>query len=169
MPLGLHENFPKNVHSIEGFRTNVPTKQLQKKLLRIVHEVNREDFTFEEVTNPTVPKGTIVFEFGLANECNFSYIDEEELKKALIFINKNRLELLDFFCSIRYYKINGNKKTPLKFDYFLLRTVFGKEVLEFQVYHERGPRYISPQDLVVFIVNKLNKAQRKKILKVIND
>ena len=169
MTLGLHDNFPINVHLVEGFKATVSAKRLQEKLLRTLHELNRGKFTFEEVANPTVPRGTVLFEFGLAKDGGFSYLNEEELKVSLAFLNRERLEVLDFFCSIRYYKSNGDKKTPLKFDYFFFRTVFGKELLEVQVYHERGPRYVSPADLVGFIVNKLNMMQSKKVLKAVAD
>jgi len=167
--LGLHDNFPINVHLVEGFNATVSTKRLQEKLLRTLHELNRAKFTFEEIANPTIPRGTVLFEFGLAKDGGFSYLNEEELKTSLAFLNRERLEVLDFFCSIRYYKSNGDKKTPLKFDYFFFRTVFGKELLEVQVYHERGPRYVSPADLVGFIVNKLNMMQSKKVLKAVAD
>ena len=169
MTLGLHDNFPINVHLVEGFNATVSTKRLQEKLLRTLHELNRAKFTFEEIANPTIPRGTVLFEFGLAKDGGFSYLNEEELKTSLAFLNRERLEVLDFFCSIRYYKSNGDKKTPLKFDYFFFRTVFGKELLEVQVYHERGPRYVSPADLVGFIVNKLNMMQSKKVLKAVAD
>ena len=169
MTLGLLDNFPINVHLVEGFKTTVSAKRLQEKLLRTLHELNHGEFTFEEVTNPTVPHGTVLFEFGLAKDGGFSYLNEEELKASLTFLNRERLEVLDFFCSIRYYKINGGKKTPLKFDYFFFRTVFGKELLEVRVYHERGPRYVSPADFVGFIVNKLNMMQSKKVLKTLAD
>ena len=169
MTLGFHDNFPINVHLVEGFKATVSAKRLQEKLLRTLHELNRGKFTFEEVANPTVPRGTVLFEFGLAKDGGFSYLNEEELKTSLAFLNRERLEVLDFFCSIRYYKSNGDKKTPLKFDYFFFRTVFGKELLEVQVYHERGPRYVSPADLVGFIVNKLNMMQSKKVLKAVAD
>jgi hypothetical protein len=33
-----------------------------------------------------------------------------------------------------------------------------------QVFHERGPRYVSPEDVTAFIVSKLNAGQRRKIL-----
>ena len=169
MKLGLHDNFPVNVHLVEGFNTTVSAKRLQEKLLRTLNELNRGEFTFEEVANPTVPQGTVLFEFGIAKDGGFIYLNEEELKASLAFLNRERLEVLDFFCSIRYYKINGDKKTPLKFDYFFFRTVFGKELLEVQVYHERGPRYVSPADLVGFIANKLNMMQSKKVLKALAD
>ena len=97
----------------------------------------------------------------------FNYIDAEELKKAMDFLVKERLGALDFFCSIRYYKVTGEARTALKFDYYMLRTLFSKELFEVQVFHERGPRYISPEELTTFIFNKINEksSRNKKILK----
>ncbi|MCL5950025.1 MAG: hypothetical protein M1490_06065, partial [Candidatus Bathyarchaeota archaeon] len=127
----------------------------------------RKEFTFEEVTNPTVPQGKVIFEFGLAESGNFNYIDDEELEKTLNFLAKERLHSMDFFCSIRYYKGIGEKKTPLKFDYYMLRAIFSKDLLEVQVFHERGPRYISPEELTAFIFNKINESsiRTRNILK----
>ena len=114
-----------------------------------------------------MPHGKVIFEFGVAEAGNFNFIDEEELKKTLDFLAKERLTSMDFFCSIRYYKGEGEKKTPLKFDYYMLRTVFSKDTFEVQVFHERGPRYISPEDLTMFIYNKVNEVSSKnrKVLK----
>jgi hypothetical protein len=75
---------------------------------------------------------------------------------------------MDFFCAIRYYKGNAEKKTALKFDYYLLRTIFSKDTFEIQVFHERGPRYISPEDLTLLIFNKINEAAKRKVLKKAN-
>ena len=69
---------------------------------------------------------------------------------------------MDFFCSIRYYKGIGEKKTPLKFDYYMLRTIFSKDTFEVQVFHERGPRYISPEELTMFIFTKVNESSNQK-------
>jgi hypothetical protein len=74
---------------------------------------------------------------------------------------------MDFFCAVRYYKGAGEKKAPLKFDYYLMRLVFGKNSVEIQVFHERGPRYISPEDIVTFLVNMVNETSARKILKKI--
>ena len=149
--MGFYENFPANIHRIDSFNSTLSSKQLQQKLIQVFYDVNCKEFSFEEVTNPTVPQGRVIFEFGLAESEGFNYIDEEELKKALKFLAKERLGALDFFCSIRYYKSKGEKKTPLKFDYYLLRTLFSKDTFEVQVFHERGPRYISPEELNLFI------------------
>jgi len=165
LTLGYYENFPQNIHKFETFTSTLSTKQLQKNLIQLLHDVNRKELSFEQVAYPTIPEGIVIFEFGLAENENFSFIDEEELQKTLKVLGKNRLGLLDFFCVIRYYKCKENKKKSLKFDYYLLRTIFGKGTLEVHVFHERGPRYISPQDLVDFLQCKLNENKIKKVLK----
>lgn len=170
MTLGFYENFPANIHRIDRFNSILSSKQLQQKLIQVFFDVNCKEFSFEEVTNPTVPQGRVIFEFGLAESEGFNYIDEEELKNTINFLAKQRLGSMDFFCSVRYYKGSGEKKTPLKFDYFMLRTIFSKDIFEVQVYHERGPRYISPEELTAFVFAKVNEASsgNRKILKKTN-
>jgi len=163
--LGVYENFPANIHRIEAFETPLSSKRLQRRLIQVLHDINCRNFSFEEVTYPTVPDCTIIFEAGLAEAKNFSYIDEEETKKVLNALRKTTFQMMDFFCAVRYYKGTAEKKTPLKFDYYLMRVVFGKNAVEFQVFHERGPRYISPEDIVVFLVNEVNKTSSRRTLK----
>jgi len=163
--LGFYENFPVNIHVIESFSATLSNKKLQQRLIQVLREVNRRTFSFEEVACPTVPECTIIFEVGLADAKNFNYIDEEEAKKALRSVRKGSFRTMDFFCAVRYYKGSGEEKTPLKFDYYMLRTVFGKNTVEIRVFHERGPRYISPEDMVTFLVNMINGTSRRAILK----
>jgi len=73
------------------------------------------------------------------------------------------LHTMDFFCAIRYYK--GEKKAALKFDYYLLRMIYDRGMVEIRVFHKKGPRYLSPEDLLLFIFNKANEASNRKILK----
>ncbi|MGE5533147.1 MAG: hypothetical protein ACM3UN_02220 [Bacillota bacterium] len=159
--MGFYENFPAGIHRIDTFTSTMSNKQLQQKLIQAFYEANGKEFTFEQVTNPTVPQGKVIFEFGVAEEGNFNFIDKEELKKMLNFLGKERVASMDFFCSIRYYKNSGEKRIPLKFDYYMLRTIFAKDTFEVLVFHERGPRYISPEELTSFIYNKLNDASSK--------
>ena len=168
MPLGFYKNFPQGIHRVDSFNSTLSSKQLQQKLIEVFYEINRKEFSFEEVANPTVPGGRVIFEFGLAESEAFNFIDEEEVGKALNLLAKERLRSMDFFCAIRYYKGNGEKKSALKFDYYLLRTIFSKDTFEVQVFHERGPRYISPEELTLFIFNKINEASNRKILKQAN-
>lgn len=167
MTLGFYENFPLNIHRLDRFTSTLSSKQLQQKLIKVLKDVNGKDYSFEEVANPTVPEGRVIFEFGLAESGDFNYIDEEEVKKTLSFLAKERIHSMDFFCSIRYYKGSGINRSALKFDYYMLRTIFSKDILEVQVFHERGPRYLSPEELTMFIFSKVNdeSSRTRKILK----
>ena len=163
MTLGFYENFPLNIHMVESFNSTLSSKQLQQRLIQVLYEINRKEFSFEEAANPTIPECKLIFEFGLADAEGFNYIDEEEVKKVRNLLEKEHLRTMDFFCAIRYYK--REKKRALKFDYYLLRTVYNRDILEIQVFHKKGPRYISPEDLTLFIFNKTNEASNRKILK----
>ena len=167
MTIGFYENFPLNIHRYDKFNSTISSKQLQKKIIQVLKDVNGKEYGFEEIANPTVPGGRVIFEFGLAESGDFNYIDEEEVKKTLSFLTKERLNSMDFFCSIRYYKGSGINRSALKFDYYMLRTVFSKDLLEVQVFHERGPRYLSPEELTMFIFSKVNdeSSRNRKILK----
>ncbi len=165
--LGFYDNFPVNIHRIERFSTTFSNKKLQQRLIQVLREINRRTFSFEEVACPTVPECTIIFEAGLAEAESFNYIDEEETKKVLSALRKAPFQTMDFFCAVRYYKGTVEKKAPLKFDYYMIRALFGKNAVEIQVFHERGPRYISPEDMVTFLVNMINATSARKILKKI--
>ena len=163
MTLGFYENFPSNVHLVvERFNSAVSSKQLQQRLVQVLYEVNKKEFSFEEVAYPTIPECKLIFEFGLADAKNFNYIDEEEVKKTLNLPEKEDI-IIDFFCAIRYYR--GEKKKALKFDYYLLRILHSQSTLEIQVFYRKGPRYLSAEDLTVFIVKKINEASKRRILK----
>ena len=165
--LGFYESFPKNVHKIAHFKVAASKKRLQRALTQILRKLNNETFSLEDVTHPSVPQCTVVFEFGIADEVSFNYLDEKETNKALKTMNRKSLKIMDFFCAIRYYKTENRKKTPLKFDYYMLRFTFNKKSTEIQVFHERGPRHVSPEEIVNFIVNKINEKSSRKILKAI--
>jgi hypothetical protein len=165
LTLGFYENFPSQIHWVERFASSIPCKQLQQKLIQFFYEINQKELSFEEVTNPTIPDCKVIFEFGLADSESFNFVDNEEQKKALDLIGKEHLHTIDFFCGIRYYKGKTEKKAPLKFDYYLLRTIYNKNNFEVNVHYERGPRYISPQDLTQLIFKKINENSTKKVLK----
>jgi hypothetical protein len=165
--IGFYENFPVNIHRIETFTSSLSTRKLQQRLIQVLQDINRRTFSFEEIAHPTVPECSVIFEVGIAEAKSFNFIDKEEVKNVLSVLRKETLRLMDFFCAVRYYKITSEKKTPLKFDYYMIRVVFGKDSVDIRVFHERGPRYISPEDIVTFLVNTINEAFARKILKKI--
>lgn len=163
--LGFYENFPENIHRKENFTSFLSSKKLQQRIIQVLLEINRKTFSFEEITHPTVPECAVIFEVGIADAESFNYMDEQETKKVLNSLKKEPFRLIDFFCAVRYYKGKAEKKTPLKFDYYMIRTIFSENTMETRVFHERGPRYISPEDIVTFLVNKINEASTRKTLK----
>ena len=163
--LGLYENFPVNIHRIETFTTYLSKKRFQQRLMQVLYDINRRKFSFEEIAYPTIPECTIIFEVGLADAESFNYIDEDETRKVFTVLKQAPFLTMDFFCAFRYYKGTPETKTPLKFDYYFLRIIFGRNSLEMQVFHERGPRYISPEDIVTFLAKEINKNSTRKTLK----
>jgi hypothetical protein len=163
--LGRYENFPENIHRIENFTSSISSKKLQQRLIQVLHEINRKTFSFEEIANPSVPECAIIFEVGIADAKSFNYLDEEETNKVLNALKKEPFRVIDLFCAVRYYKTKTGKRTPLKFDYYLMHIGFSKDSVEMRVFHERGPRYISPEDIVTFLVNRINEASARNILK----
>jgi hypothetical protein len=164
--IGVYENFPENIHRLDNLTSALANKRLQQKLIQTFHELNRKPFRFEEISHPIMNDCTVIFEMGIAEANSFSFIDEEETAKIATALKRETLKLMDFFCAIRYYKNYSTKRTPLKFDYYLLRFVFAAENdVELRIFHERGPRYITPEDLMVFVLNKVNGASGKRVLK----
>lgn len=163
--LGFYENFPQNIHFTELFFTQLSKKALQRHLIKAFYDINQKNFSFEEIGNPTVPGGIVIFELGIADGQNFCYIDKEEAQNISAMIDCKTLSLLDLFCAIRYYKNVKPKKIPLKFDYYMIRLAFGKDrTVELQIFHERGPRYLVPVDIADFLIRKANTTSSKKIL-----
>jgi hypothetical protein len=168
MMLGAFENFPENIHRIDSFKSSLSSQKLQQKLVEALHEVNRRHFSFEEINNPTLHHCTVTFEFGLAENESFNYLDDEEAKRVLDVLRKRAFQVLDFFLAIRYHRETATGKTPLKFDYYMLRFVFAEtRVIDVRVFHERGPRYVSPEDVVNFVEKQVNDASGRKLLRKI--
>jgi hypothetical protein len=151
--LGVYEHFPNNVHTIARFRISITQKMLQKSIVKALFELHQKPFPIEEVTDPSIPNCTALFEFGIAETNNFIFLDKEEIKKVLRKIKRKPFHIMDLFCAILYYKTQKLEKVPLKFDYYLIRLMFKKKTLETRVVHERGPRHMSPLDVVQFMNN----------------
>ncbi|MBX5328054.1 MAG: hypothetical protein QHH18_01140 [Candidatus Bathyarchaeota archaeon] len=163
--LGLYENFPKNIHKKAHFTVLVSNKRFQQTLIRTLYEINGKTFNLEEIAYPSVPQCKVVFEWGIADTSDFNYLDEEETSKVLKTVWKKPCRIMDFFCAIRYYKTQNEKEIPLKFDYYMLRFTPNKNLLEIQVFHERGLRYTTPEDIINLIINKINQGSTRKMLK----
>jgi hypothetical protein len=163
--LGVYDNFPINIHRTEKFTTTLSTRSLQQKLIQVLQEMNRKKFCSSDIVYPSLLGSALIFEIGLADGKSFNFIDKEETKRVRNALRKDTLRVLDLFCAVRYYRDN-KEKTPLRFDYFMARLVFGGDSIEMQVFHERGPRNFSPEDLITFLASEMNKTSPKRILKM---
>lgn len=163
--LGLYENFPSYVHETERFLTRISNRKLQQAIIQVLHEINGETYTFEEVAKPTIPQCTIIFEFGIADGDCFNYLDSEETNRVLEFIRKKTLQLVDLLCIARYYKDRDGRKSPLKFDYYMIRIIFGENSMEVNVFHEKGLRHLFPEDIISLLAGRINKLFSRGILK----
>jgi hypothetical protein len=162
--LGRYDNFPQNIHRIDAFTFSLPIRRIQEKIVQALRDINKTAVS-AVIDNEALRDCTLTFEAGVAELRSFSFVDELEASKLLGAIKKEPLEIIDIFLAACYYKTRGDKRNPLRFDYFLVRTVFKEKSLEFRVFHERGPRYISPEDIGNLLAERINKLALRKILK----
>jgi len=166
--LGFYEGFPSTVHKIMHFGTPISNRILQQVLIESLHALSGQTFSLEMVTDPSIPECQAVFEFGIAEAEGFTYLDDEETSVASKAIRKKPMETMDLFCVVRYYKLGSQKRTSLRFDYRMIRFTFSKGLMDAYVFHEKGPGYTSPEDVINVIVNNVNEAASKKVLKQIS-
>jgi hypothetical protein len=163
--LGRYENFPENIHVAMSFTSRFTDQKLQRKIMQTSRKINLKSFSFEEIGIPIMHNCTVIFEVGMAEGKSFNYINDEETKRVLSVLKKQSFRVMDFFVAVRYYKGDAQKKTPLRFDYYMVRFVFsGNNYIELQVFHERGPRHIAPADIIDLIRKEVNGASTRKIL-----
>ena len=165
--LGLYENFPRTAHRIKHYVKLTSNRNLQQKLTQTLHILNTQTFSLEKVTDVSIPECVTSFEFGIAQTNDFNYLDDGETEMLMKTINKNPLQVMDFLCVVRYHRLRGQKKRPLRFDYSFIRFSFTKKQVDVQVFHERGPRHTSPEDVLNFIVNKVNEESLNRALREI--
>ncbi|MBS7632052.1 hypothetical protein KEJ15_00280 [Candidatus Bathyarchaeota archaeon] len=167
--LGTYAAFPQQTHKTLHYIFSISNRKLQQTLLQTLKQINLEKFLLEDITPPSTPRCTVIFELGIAENRDFCYLDDEETSEAKKIIQKSPLQVMDFLCAIRYYKTQGENTLPLRFDYYLIRFTFSDKTLETQLFHERGPRHISPEDLADFIIRKINESFSKRVLKPLDE
>jgi len=154
--LGKFGNFPEIIHKERTFKTKLSVKETQRKTLKSLYNLNGKELPQNRIINLENPRYAVVFELGIADGINFNYLDDSELKRCLKFLKIRNFKTLDFFLVNKYYKIRSDdKKLPLKFDYQFLRFTFPNKCLKIMVYHERGPRRISLEELIGFLAKQI--------------
>jgi hypothetical protein len=163
--LGFYTNFPQNIHKAETFSTSISTKKLEQVLVETLYRLNSETLSLEEVAAPSIPDCKVIFEVGVAEGNDFNYLDSEERERLLSALNKKLFQVMDFLCVIRYNRMQEKRKMRTRFDYYMLRLMFGENLTEIQVSHERGIRHTSPDDIVKLVLNRVNAAFSKRVLR----
>ena len=155
---GEYDGFPEIRHRVVQFLYRVSKVRLQESVIKTLYRLNerRRGFRFSSI--PSVLGCKVLFDFGIADGLTFNYLNEETVKLSLEIVSKRSLPTLDFLCIVRYYKRIGRRKyRPLRFDYYILRFQFYNGSGDIQIYHEKGIRRISIEDLIEFIIQKINE------------
>jgi hypothetical protein len=155
--IGLYENFPDVRHGIARFSCAVPIQDLQKILLQFLQRLNekKESINLAEFARHRI---RVELDVGVADGLAFDYFNEESLERCLNVISKTALPVLDLLFVVRYYVSDGTKQKPLKFDYYIVRFLFGENEIEVLVHHERGPRHLAVEELIKFNYNRINRS-----------
>ena len=162
---GFYRHFPEISHKLVSFVASASDKKVQEALVNTLKKTNAKTFSLDALTDPSVENCSVTFEFGIAEDNDFSFLNEEESERARRIIRTEPLQILDVVCAIRYHRCVEGKKVPLKFDYYMVRFRFD-EYRVIQVFHERGPGYLSPKDVINFLLTELNSSSQKKLLRI---
>jgi len=163
--LGRYENFPETVHAVVLFDYQDSAKEIQKAILCALHNLNHERYDLDAVTPYLKQKCEVSFEFGVAEDFDFNFLDKNELDQCLRSVAEKELQTLDFFFAVRYHIIReDSKRVPLRFDYHVLRFSFQESGLEMRIRHERGTQRVTLDDLTAFIAKRINAELSQKQL-----
>ena len=152
--LGCYENFPKIIHGINRFTYRASSKKAQQAIVSAFYQLNQKGRRLGEIAYSSSVGCEVNFEFGVGEDVTFTFLDKNELSILEGEIAERAFAFLDFLCVLQYHVVDelGNR-APLKFDYYMLRFVFGKNHMEFLVSHERGPQHVHVYDLINFLTD----------------
>jgi len=150
--LGHYENFPETVHGIAHFTHKASMKAVQQAVVAAFTELNQKKYKLEEIARSSGSRCDVDFEIGVGEQATFTFLETSEVERLKEEVAKRTLPLLDFLFVLQYHAITeSGTRSPLKFDYYLMRFAFAKNLTEFLVSHERGPRRVHVEDLVCFV------------------
>lgn len=160
---GTYDNFPEIHQGTARFSHATSAKKLQTTLIQSLYRINRNN------DGPNLPEFTqynieVELELGIADGLTFNYIDKETSRDCQERIRGNPFPTLDFLCIVRYYAVQKKRRSPLRFDYHMLRFLFIENEVELQVYHERGTCRLPIDELVHFLAERINRGLARKKL-----
>lgn len=162
---GIYDFFPENLHGIARFSYHASIRKLQGILIYTLHQLNQ---CTENPLDFAHFNMELILEFGIADGITFNYLDRQMLKHCLERFRGQTFSTLDFFCVARYHIAEGEKRKPLRFDYYILRFLFYEKEIELQVFHEKGTQRLSIEDLIMLLMKNINQELRKRNLNPLN-
>jgi len=166
--LGRYQNFPTNIEGFARYTYPDSAQTLQLAIAKALHTLNNQTIDISTITEAGPTNCTVNFEFGVAHEETFNFLDTEELQDVEKTLKQQALAVFDVYFVARYYASQPDgKRRSLKFDYGMLRFAFSKVNIELFVYHERGTQRIPLDSLASFLKDRINlqlSAQKKKTL-----
>jgi hypothetical protein len=162
--LGHYEQFPETVHGISHFTHRVPLRPVQQAIATVLGRLNQKKCDLTEISHLNGPAECEVnFEIGIGEKATFTFLDSTEVGRLKGEITKKPLPFLDFLCVLQYHTIGeSGRRLSLRFDYYLLRFVFAKNLVEFLVSHERGSRRVHVEDLMCFVTTHVKRELAKR-------
>jgi len=159
---GIYENFPNTCHYVAVFEFKAPLNTLKSAILNALYNLNRPENIPKKFLPKTITGLKVIFEFGIADGSTFNYLDEETLRDSMEKMHLNIRGIMDFICIIRYYKPINKRFRALRFDYYLLRFIFGKDMFEVRVFHEKGLQRIDAKTLIEILAEGVNSELLEK-------
>jgi hypothetical protein len=156
---GRFSSFPDEVHGIAHYpqpRSDADRTKVQQAILSALLKLNQQNFKLQHIVSVPREDCSVQFEIGVADDTLFDFLDQDEVDLLHAQSSKQIFDCLDFFCCIKYYIGNNKKLTPLKFDYFMFRFTFTKKLVTLLLFHERGPRRASSEEVIKFLTERIN-------------
>jgi hypothetical protein len=158
--LGIFTNFPTIVHGTgEAFHKD-PLHKVQRATILALKELNnyRERYPLSVSGQSGTYIGTLGFEIGIADDLFFNYLDDETVQKLCKPLHPRRkYHLLDFLIIVTYHYTQQKKRIALNFDHFHLRLLFDKRRVEGRLFHNKGTRRISLDEVLNRVFNQISK------------
>lgn len=163
---GVYGGFPEKWHRRLSIKFYAPPADIQRALVNVLYELNGRSIKSYWTRNIGADID-VIFEFGVADNLTFHYIDSDTLDTLLKVIREGKIRILDIICIIRYYVeenhvSKGRRRKPLRFDYYFLRFIFNDGKLEIRVFHVKGPQRILADEVVEFLANCINAHLNKR-------
>ncbi len=156
MVLGCYESFPEIIHGLARFSFRISSKKVQRIIASIFHHLNQEKLSLSEIGFSFPGDCDVEFEIGVGKGADFIFFEKVEFGRIDETIKNEMLVYLDFLCALKYHTTdNHGKKTALKFDYYLMRSIFYENFVELLIYHDHGPRRVHVEDFLNFLIKRI--------------